>query len=123
MGTPPLTGTTTVGVTITDINDEKPTFDGPYSASYPENTTINTIIFTFSAKDADQDSHLVYSVSHMTARNSADQMVNIALIQVGWSAFRDMYASFDYIDLSHNVWNSICISRYMKHIQKYPNTL
>ena len=64
-GTPSLTGSTTVTVTITDTNNKDPVFN-PTSASVsiPENTVVGEEVYTYTATDADRDALLSYSLSY-----------------------------------------------------------
>lgn len=53
-GTPPLTGTTSVTITILDVNDNAPQLDAnEYRISVPENTVPPSQVLTISAIDAD----------------------------------------------------------------------
>ena len=59
--------TTSVYITINDINDERPIFTGSVSASIPEDTLVGTAVLAVTATDGDTpgtpNSHLVYSLS------------------------------------------------------------
>ena len=60
-GTPSLTGTTTVNVAITDINNKKPTFSVPsQSVHISESTPVGTVFSTYPATDLDETASLEY---------------------------------------------------------------
>ena len=62
-GTPSLTGTTTVQVDITDINNKKPTFNvGSQSVHISESMAVGTVFFTYPATDLDETAVLEYSL-------------------------------------------------------------
>ena len=62
-GTPSLTGTTTVQVDITDINNKKPTFSvGSQSVHISESMAVDTVFFTYPATDLDETAVLEYSL-------------------------------------------------------------
>ncbi|XP_041364065.1 cadherin-23-like [Gigantopelta aegis] len=68
-GNPPLSTSTTVRISVSNINDEKPTFD---SESYTTNVTENvdnTIFYNCAAHDTDADSELRYTI--LWARSTA----------------------------------------------------
>ncbi|XP_013393116.1 protein dachsous [Lingula anatina] len=53
-GSPPLSATATVIITIRDVNDNQPAFDQSfYNVSIPEDTAAHTCILTVSASDPD----------------------------------------------------------------------
>ncbi|XP_033730834.1 cadherin-23-like [Pecten maximus] len=82
IGTPPRTGTTTLFVSITDVNDEIPVFGQiNYQANVKENITVGTIIKTCNASDIDEDSNLEYIISHYSATDSSGVHVNSTLVQ------------------------------------------
>jgi len=65
-GTPVLSQTSTVAVTITDINDNAPVFTGtPYSVEVNEAATAGALIFTINATDADEGTNadVLYSIT------------------------------------------------------------
>ena len=58
LGTPQYTATTTLNITVTDINDHSPHFsDNILSVSIPENTSYGTVIFKLQATDDDTGSN------------------------------------------------------------------
>ncbi|XP_033731702.1 protocadherin Fat 4-like [Pecten maximus] len=84
IGTPPRTGTTTLFVSITDVNDEIPQFgQTTYRAEVKENITVGKIIKTCNASDADEDSNLKYTISHYSATDTciSGVPVNSTLVQ------------------------------------------
>ncbi|XP_041483662.1 protocadherin-23-like [Lytechinus variegatus] len=68
-GTSPRSGTTTIRVTVTDLNDNDPVFDTmSYYKSIPENTAINSSILTVVADDADEglNGDVYYTIDNTT---------------------------------------------------------
>ena len=54
-GSPALTETVTVTITVLDNNDVSPQFIAtPYSASVPENSAVNMTVLTVQAVDLDK---------------------------------------------------------------------
>ncbi|VDI60019.1 Hypothetical predicted protein [Mytilus galloprovincialis] len=65
-GTPSLTGTCKVRITISDINDQTPSFSAAmYNLSLSELVNVNDIVFPFRASDADTgpNSIITYSIA------------------------------------------------------------
>lgn len=65
-GTPPLTGTCQVQITVNDLNDKTPTFSVPsYNLSLSEVAAISSTVFQFRADDADTgpNSILTYNIA------------------------------------------------------------
>lgn len=53
-GSPAKTGTATINVTVTDVNDHKPRFNKTlYTVSHPENTTVGETLLQVKATDLD----------------------------------------------------------------------
>ena len=58
-GTPSFTAVINITITLSDINDNPPLFDGDTSYSVPENVSVGDIVFTVITSDADTDSNAV----------------------------------------------------------------
>ncbi|XP_053388246.1 protein dachsous-like, partial [Mercenaria mercenaria] len=83
-GSPPKSGSTTVTINVTDVNDEKPTFgDNPqYKTSVTENITEHGhIVYTCNASDRDSDNKLFYSIIKITAENENGKPVANASVK------------------------------------------
>ena len=68
-GSPALTGTTQVQISVLDANDNPPEFiDAPYYVNTSENTPIATTVLTVTATDSDSSSNgqIVYSLQGTT---------------------------------------------------------
>lgn len=54
-GKPAFSSTVNITITVLDVNDNDPIFNASsYSASFPENQVIGTVLLTFSVTDADE---------------------------------------------------------------------
>lgn len=57
-GSPALSSTATVEVTLLDVNDHSPQFTSPsYTADLPEDVSIGSLVLEVSATDLDQGSN------------------------------------------------------------------
>lgn len=67
-GTPQLTGTTSVAVNITDVNDNAPQFNEQQNEiMVSENTAVGAVVATIDATDADSDVNAEISFRIVTA--------------------------------------------------------
>lgn len=63
-GTPPLTDTASVFITIVDVNDSPPEFEySLYSVEVPEDTPVNMTVLTVNANDNDTSDVITYFLS------------------------------------------------------------
>ncbi|XP_046571396.1 cadherin-23-like, partial [Haliotis rubra] len=72
-GTPELTGTTSVTVSVVAVNDHDPAFAAgfPSTVSFAENTAVGTVIETVAAIDLDagSDGQITYSITNGNTNN------------------------------------------------------
>ncbi|CAG0913258.1 unnamed protein product [Notodromas monacha] len=81
-GTPRLTGTGTVRIIVTDINDHGPVFDTiRYVARVAENAPIATSVVSIRAKDADDglNGRVVYSLLENEGKFGIDEITGIVV--------------------------------------------
>ncbi len=65
LGSPPLTATAQLKITVSDVNDHPPEFDSrSFSIAIPESTDIGVVIFQAQARDSDsgRNSNLTYDI-------------------------------------------------------------
>uniref|UniRef100_A0A663MGM7 Protocadherin Fat 4 n=1 Tax=Athene cunicularia TaxID=194338 RepID=A0A663MGM7_ATHCN len=86
-GSPALTGTGTIAVTVDDVNDNVPTFAfNMYSATIPEDAPTGTDILLVNSSDADASTNAVISYrltggnSQFTINPSTGQIITSALL-------------------------------------------
>uniref|UniRef100_A0A8D0FG95 Protocadherin Fat 4 n=1 Tax=Strix occidentalis caurina TaxID=311401 RepID=A0A8D0FG95_STROC len=86
-GSPALTGTGTIAVTVDDVNDNVPTFAfNMYSATVPEDAPTGTDILLVNSSDADASTNAVISYrltggnSQFTINPSTGQIITSALL-------------------------------------------
>ena len=64
LGSPPLTASSTIRITVVDIDDNPPVFSQlTYSVNVFENATIGTVIHTSEVTDQDKVSYHIYTIS------------------------------------------------------------
>ena len=63
-GKPPLSSTSHVSVNIVDVNDNIPSFSGPYTADVVEDVKVGYVVKRIVASDRDASPNLVYSFSN-----------------------------------------------------------
>ncbi|NXJ26280.1 CELR2 protein, partial [Dicrurus megarhynchus] len=69
-GTPPMTSTASVSVTVLDVNDNSPEFtQREYGARLNEDAAVGTSVLTVSAVDRDANSVITYQISSGNTRN------------------------------------------------------
>lgn len=69
-GHPPKSGSTTIQITVQDVNDNNPIFDPKYyEAVISEDQKPGTPVITISASDPDEDSRLHYDIKSGNLRN------------------------------------------------------
>ncbi|XP_074118991.1 cadherin EGF LAG seven-pass G-type receptor 2 isoform X4 [Sminthopsis crassicaudata] len=69
-GTPPLTASASVSVTVLDVNDNNPTFTQPeYAVRLNEDAAVGTSVVTVSAVDRDAHSVITYQIASGNTRN------------------------------------------------------
>ena len=82
-GRAPRTGSATINVTVTDVNDNVPYFLQPtYSVAVLENATVGSEILAVSARDADSGSNaiLTYSLQTMIPEFSINSVSGVLLL-------------------------------------------
>uniref|UniRef100_A0A3B4Z7P3 Cadherin domain-containing protein n=1 Tax=Stegastes partitus TaxID=144197 RepID=A0A3B4Z7P3_9TELE len=68
-GSPPMSGTVVIHITVLDANDNVPVFSqAVYKVSLPENAVLGTIVATVSAADADEglNGEVTYDFGHIS---------------------------------------------------------
>ncbi|CAG5131766.1 unnamed protein product, partial [Candidula unifasciata] len=98
-GKVPLTGTTTVVITIRDINDNPPKFSEPmYFFSVHENAAVDYIVNNVSASDVDLESNAIfYFEMHKRDVNTVPfQITRGGVIKVSGSVDREAKASYEF---------------------------
>ncbi|XP_055955167.1 protein dachsous-like [Patella vulgata] len=80
-GTPALTGTTTVSVQVTDINDESPTINPSSDRVSINETNQLGLLYTIKANDSDSKANLSYTLSDCYGYNERQERINSTYLQ------------------------------------------
>ena len=98
-GTPRLTGTLTLVIEVTDVNDNNPIIRGQYAASVLENVPIHFVIFKIDAYDADEDSFgkLKYEIVSPGINSMFRLEENTGTLQVASSLDRESTDKYEFI--------------------------
>ncbi|XP_053388244.1 protocadherin Fat 4-like [Mercenaria mercenaria] len=82
-GYPPKTGTTTLSVDLTDVNDKSPEFSqSEYFATVIENAYSSSFVNNCSASDDDLDKELKSSITNKAASDENGKTVNQSLVSL-----------------------------------------
>lgn len=82
-GYPAKTGSTSMIITIDDVNDTPPEFTNmPYQTRILENKAVNSDVYKCSATDKDVDIMLEFSILAFAAVDEDGQEINHTLVQV-----------------------------------------
>ncbi|XP_069100904.1 protocadherin Fat 4-like isoform X2 [Argopecten irradians] len=95
-GTIPLTGTSTVTISLIDVNDNDPSISGTYDTTIDEDIAVNTVVFTITATDPDdgQNSQLSYSINSGNTNTDFKIEVGTGIIQTANALDREITASY-----------------------------
>ncbi|KAK6169010.1 hypothetical protein SNE40_020141 [Patella caerulea] len=80
-GTPALTGTTTVSVLVTDVNDESPTINPSSDRVSINETNQLGLLYTIKANDSDYNANLNYTLSDCYGYNEQQERINSTYLQ------------------------------------------
>ncbi|XP_076089767.1 protocadherin Fat 4-like [Mytilus galloprovincialis] len=76
-GTPPLSATVSIDITITDVNDGGPSFNEIYNTSVIENTAIGTVVETVAATDPDHSNSTFGNLFYTVVSGDTDSKFTI----------------------------------------------
>ncbi|XP_033745648.1 protocadherin Fat 4-like [Pecten maximus] len=95
-GATPLTGTSTITISLIDVNDNDPSISGTYDSTIDEDTAVNTVIFSITATDPDdgQNSQLAYSINSGNTNTDFKIEVGTGIIQTVNALDRETTASY-----------------------------
>ncbi|XP_071264913.1 protocadherin gamma-A11-like [Salvelinus alpinus] len=117
-GSPQRSGTVVIHVTVLDANDNAPVFSqAVYKASLPENSPLDTVVVTVSAKDADDgvNGEVTYDFAHVSEED--DKLFSIdrktgEIRVIGTIDFEEM----SYFELRIKAKDGLGLASYVKVI-------
>ena len=114
-GRTPRSGTATINVTVTDVNDNAPYFLQPtYSVTVLENATVGSEILAVSARDADSGSNaiLTYSLQTMIPEFSINSVSGVLLLSqsLDYERKRSYIVRVNVTDSKHSSQASVFIT-------------
>ncbi|XP_060076862.1 protocadherin Fat 4-like [Ylistrum balloti] len=95
-GATPLTGTSTITISLIDVNDNDPSISGTYDSTIDEDTAVNTVVFSITATDLDyqENSQLSYSINSGNTNTDFKIEVGTGILQTANSLDRETTASY-----------------------------
>ncbi|XP_033745650.1 LOW QUALITY PROTEIN: protocadherin Fat 4-like [Pecten maximus] len=95
-GATPLTGTSTITISLIDVNDNDPSISGTYDSTIDEDTAVNTVVFSITATDLDyqENSQLSYSINSGNTNTDFKIEVGTGIIQTVNALDRETTASY-----------------------------
>lgn len=96
-GSPAQTGSLTLTITLDDVNDNDPVISGTYDTTISEYTSVNTIVFTITATDADDGVNSALQYSFVSGNTNSDFSIeqNSGIIQTVNSLDRETTSSYN----------------------------
>ena len=97
-GTPSLSSTVSVDITILDVNDNEPAFGTSFNFHVDENSPVDTVIGVITATDADSGTNgeMEYAITSTSGGdNSVFKVGVLIMIRVNGTAYK--------------IWDGICI--------------
>ncbi|XP_021371826.1 cadherin-23-like isoform X5 [Mizuhopecten yessoensis] len=95
-GATPLTGTSTITISLIDVNDNDPSISGTYDTTIDEDTAVNTVVFSITATDLDyeENSQLSYTINSGNTNTDFKIEVGTGILQTVNALDRETTASY-----------------------------
>lgn len=91
-----LTGTSTLTVSLIDVNDNDPTISGTYDTTIAEDTATNTVVFSITATDVDYQANAALTYSFNSGNTNSDFSIEsgTGIIQIANALDRETTTSY-----------------------------